>query len=1219
MGLKIEYGNAGYIETDYDASKSLLGHKEGSVGRLYDYRTSSPYPGPYNTGYKLTNLLFSFPFKYPLAQAGEDPWLWPFDEWVKIITPRQVHISDFHSFHRLQYQNGNPMPVGDVSWGTPYFGPCRASETKYLYKIIGPGKSGTVNGMVGNLSKEVTYTFTHPNCKTNTTAGSGSTLGTNPKVIEVFNTIEVENGMTVTGDGIPANTTVAEVLSSSLVRLNNDVTATSSGYIQLTFSGPKTVAQTENNPYWDKWQTDDISDSWVGSLAHGQMVDTRKSYHLYFTEDLYRVKAKVTLKNSISLGENWDNPYSHGATGTDFVANASNHSYAPGEYEVYGHQLFEGNGSNGKLKNYIGDRGAWSLYNPTFMIEQEYGDGPLYPEHELFANPNSDDYVKYLPDSPMRSSVYGDPLDPGDITVKLYYSGDGNTAGWVANYSNGPVGDTLTHPTTVWDDFTQHQPSGGQTYDESQDAWVGSYPNLEPGRGYLITPKDASSLVNADGDSIFPESQQNTDAGTGGLDIQVWGDSVLLNPDNGVPILSDFVPNVDWSIGDNDYPVQCSTFMWFGDICDPTQSSTYPMGQGVKWYNLVIPNNSERANWYPQPGEGDDSTGQDNPNFGKSYWTVICPTDYTTFPMAEVGGHGTPFHYAGFAPLESMKWWGIPGGFNDSLGYVNQQNQNVQAETDYKEYHIGTLRTTSTSGFYWMNALTNSNEAKPLLDQDNFHIHQYESFWAKYWYDPMRQDHFASMGGRIGCHQWNKYTKEDHLNYMAQYGGGTLGEPSSNLGFYEEEKLHPLIEADNSGVLNGGDKIHWKVRERQHQLGMQRSFHGPYGQMPEWQDDFNGFTMENWGREGTGIPRYAEEMGSSTINATWWEIGGIGHNTEFFIKNTTNDGIPVHHRSYGKPFWERDSYGFATGKNYSNGNMFNRYRHKKGYKKQWPERAPGFNKSNPGDGSYSTTSAGGNTGDKISGYSMPFTWLFWNGSTNRFYKVRPVIVRWKNCYDDGVPINNPVERMCFYYYADNHRIYMNDLRNRTTTSAHEANYPSQEFWSDGNYYDGSDNLTDNNGLNHGPSIAKQTGGMGDTPCSHVGSFMDYTCPSVLKHSMEDTQSYYEDYSTSGNGATYSDHYTIDGIESGSRDAQLNFYCGKYVREGHAKNGTIQPVNDKTSAYIPKITLLDGTETYQYTHRHYMMIQDGTSVTFNTAMETSGPFERDKNLETESGE
>ena len=196
---------------------------------------------------------------------------------------------------------------------------------------------------------------------------------------------------------------------------------------------------------------------------------------------------------------------------------------------------------------------------------------------------------------------------------------------------------------------------------------------------------------------------------------------------------------------------------------------------------------------------------------------------------------------------------------------------------------------------------------------------------------------------------------------------------------------------------------------------------------------------------------------------------------------------------------------------------------------------------------------------------------------------------------------------------------MNDLRNRTTTSAHEANYPSQEFWSDGNYYDGSDNLTDNNGLNHGPSIAKQTGGMGDTPCSHVGSFMDYTCPSVLKHSMEDTQSYYEDYSTSGNGATYSDHYTIDGIESGSRDAQLNFYCGKYVREGHAKNGTIQPVNDKTSAYIPKITLLDGTETYQYTHRHYMMIQDGTSVTFNTAMETSGPFERDKNLETESGE
>ena len=107
MGLKIEYGNAGYIETDYDSSKSLLGHKEGSVGQLYDHRTSAYYPGPYNTGFGLSNILISFPFKYPLAQPGEDPWMWPFEEWVKIITPRQIHVSDFHAFHRLNYSDGN--------------------------------------------------------------------------------------------------------------------------------------------------------------------------------------------------------------------------------------------------------------------------------------------------------------------------------------------------------------------------------------------------------------------------------------------------------------------------------------------------------------------------------------------------------------------------------------------------------------------------------------------------------------------------------------------------------------------------------------------------------------------------------------------------------------------------------------------------------------------------------------------------------------------------------------------------------------------------------------------------------------------------------------------------------------------------------------------------------------------------------------------------------
>jgi len=79
-------------------------------------------------------------------------------------------------------------------------------------------------------------------CNTNTTAGSGSTFGSNPKIIQMASgdTSSLEVGMKITGTPIPSNSVITQIDSSSLFRINNDVTSTSSPRT-LTVDTKKTI------------------------------------------------------------------------------------------------------------------------------------------------------------------------------------------------------------------------------------------------------------------------------------------------------------------------------------------------------------------------------------------------------------------------------------------------------------------------------------------------------------------------------------------------------------------------------------------------------------------------------------------------------------------------------------------------------------------------------------------------------------------------------------------------------------------------------------------------------------------------------------------------------------------------------------------------------------------------------------------------------------------
>jgi len=78
--------------------------------------------------------------------------------------------------------------------------------------------------------------FTDATCDTDHSAGSGSTFGSNPKIIRCDSTELLSVGMTVSGTGIATNSVITQIDSTTLFRVDLDTTATNNNQT-LTFTG----------------------------------------------------------------------------------------------------------------------------------------------------------------------------------------------------------------------------------------------------------------------------------------------------------------------------------------------------------------------------------------------------------------------------------------------------------------------------------------------------------------------------------------------------------------------------------------------------------------------------------------------------------------------------------------------------------------------------------------------------------------------------------------------------------------------------------------------------------------------------------------------------------------------------------------------------------------------------------------------------------------------
>ena len=113
-------------------------------------------------------------------------------------------------------------------------------------------------------------TFTDATCDTNDTAGSGSTFGSNPRIIQIDNAALIAENQVVSGTGITGNANVTQIDSSTLFRIDADV-ASDQTNTTLTFIDYEGVT-VENTTDYLEIRGDSASGWIVALLAPGESV-----------------------------------------------------------------------------------------------------------------------------------------------------------------------------------------------------------------------------------------------------------------------------------------------------------------------------------------------------------------------------------------------------------------------------------------------------------------------------------------------------------------------------------------------------------------------------------------------------------------------------------------------------------------------------------------------------------------------------------------------------------------------------------------------------------------------------------------------------------------------------------------------------------------------------------------------------------------------------------
>ena len=196
-------------------------------------------------------------------------------------------------------------------------------------KLVASGATFT-SSMVGMRIRR-SNNLTDNTCDTDTTAGSGSSFGGNPRIIRMDSTARIETGMVVSGTGITGTANITNVQSSTLFTIDEDVASTQSN-TTLTFDDirasaiitgfedantihiSKTIDPTESSDFPVKnqvltWVTGDTFQIFeVYDLGFSYVYDGNQESLIHNRTKLYSssIKNFSAKIDGIIAGHNWD-------------------------------------------------------------------------------------------------------------------------------------------------------------------------------------------------------------------------------------------------------------------------------------------------------------------------------------------------------------------------------------------------------------------------------------------------------------------------------------------------------------------------------------------------------------------------------------------------------------------------------------------------------------------------------------------------------------------------------------------------------------------------------------------------------------------------------------------------------------------------------------------------------------------------------------------------
>lgn len=266
--------------------------------------------------------------------------------------------------------------------------------------------------------------ITDATCDTNNTAGSGTTFGSNPKIIKCDSTALLSEGMTVSGTGIATNSVITDILSNTLFKVDLDTTATNNNQT-LTFTGFYGHQGYINARSWVG-----VIDSTTGVARTATQIATDFAALVNLRTSVFGMSAgvidspttgetntavKLTQNSVGKIGNtnfpsypNWpsvaEKPYTTQFIGGKNNSSANGHSAGDRVAELYAVLCNSNNGGLG-LGNLVS--GALSLGGTTDAIvaggDQKYGDYIIGLQIPFTSTINDNSSLFYMPTGAFKS------------------------------------------------------------------------------------------------------------------------------------------------------------------------------------------------------------------------------------------------------------------------------------------------------------------------------------------------------------------------------------------------------------------------------------------------------------------------------------------------------------------------------------------------------------------------------------------------------------------------------------------------------------------------------------------------------------------------------------------------------------------------------------------------------------------------------------------------